>query len=98
MEQTSEQIFIGGMGAYHSYNDRREERKAVTDARLQDEILQAFILDKRELERAGFAKKKVSETRDQLVFYKNVPYRVSVWVSERLEDVFTVEQVLTFYS
>lgn len=98
MEKTSEQILIGGVGAYHSYNDLHEERKAVTDARLQDEILKAFILDKRELEQAGFAKKKVSETRDQLVFYKNVPYRVSVWVSERLEDVFTVEQVLIFYS
>ena len=77
----------------YPYNDWREQRKVVTDPNLQNKIINAFILDKQNLERSGFKKKKVSETRDQLVFFKNIPYRVNIW-NDGSGDIFTVEQVV----
>ncbi len=82
----------------YPYNDWREKRKVVTNPRLQIKVLNAYILSKQELERAGFQKTKVSDARDELVYYKGEPHRVSVWLDGEGKEVSTVERVVVFYS
>lgn len=82
----------------YPYNDWREERRVVTSPKLQTMILNLFMLEKKELERGGFQKALVSDTRDQLVYFKGKPHRVSVWLDGEGKEVFTVERVDIFYS